>query len=361
MSRTTSVSAAGLAAVAILLLSGCVESGRTTTPGAAGTGGAGEDAASGCPWEPDDSVTTTARLAWQPSPTGDLVVKDNGVLEACMPNATIEWSQFASGGDVIQAFGANSADLGLVGSSPATRAVSAPLNLDVSVVWIYEVIGEAESLVVRDESITDVAGLAGKKVAVPFGSTAHYSLLQALDGAGLQDGVDVELINLAPDAMAAAWQGSQVDAAWIWNPVLGQLEDSGKRIFSSADTAEAGSPTYDLAMGTNEFIDANPEFMAQWARAQDWAVQMILEDPDRASEAMAIQMGISPDEAGDQLSGYQWLRASEQAGDEWLGKTMGENLAGTAQFLLEQGSIDAVADATVYSGAVDAEPAASVR
>lgn len=359
MSRR-SISTAAVLGVTLLALTGCVETGRTSTPRAAAPSGASADDAGGCPWEPDETVETTARLAWQPSPTGDLVVKDNGILEACMPNATIEWSQFASGGDVIQAFGADSADLGLVGSSPATRAVSAPLNLDVSVVWIYEVIGEAESLVVRDKSITDVAALAGKTIAVPFGSTAHFSLLQALAGADLQAGEDVQLINLAPDAMAAAWQGDQIDAAWVWNPVLGTLEATGARIFSSADTAEAGSPTYDLAMGTNAFIDGNAEFMAQWARAQDWAVQMILEEPDKASEAMALQMGISPAEAGDQLSGYEWLRASEQAGDDWLGGTLGENLASTAQFLLEQGSIQAVADTDVYAGAVNAEPAASV-
>ena len=146
-----------------------------------------------------------------------------------MPNADISWSQFASGGDVVQAFGANSADLGLVGSSPAAKAVSAPLNLPVQVIWIYDVIGEAESLVARDPSIKGPADLRDKTVAVPFGSTAHYSLLSALAGAGLRGGTDVTLINLAPDAIPAAWQSEQIDAAWVWNPVLGELEKAGRQ------------------------------------------------------------------------------------------------------------------------------------
>ena len=76
----TRVAAAALAAAAITLsLSGCVESGRSSTAAA--------PADTDCPWEPDESVTTTARIAWQAIPNGDVVVKDLGLLEACMPNA----------------------------------------------------------------------------------------------------------------------------------------------------------------------------------------------------------------------------------------------------------------------------------
>ena len=339
-------------AAALLALTGCVESERKSEP----TGGQVE-----CPWAPDENVTTTARLAWQASPTGDLIVKDKGILEACMPNAKINWSQSASGGDVVQAFGANSVDLGLVGSSPAAKAVSAPLNLPVQVIWIYEVIGEAESLVARDPAVKGPADLRGKKVAVPFGSTAHYSLLSALAGAGLKPGVDVQLINLAPDAIPAAWQGDQIDAAWVWNPVLGELEKAGgKRVYSSADTAKAGNPTFDLAIAATDFIDKNPGFIEQWTKAQNWAVTMIHDDPTAASQSMAIAMGIAPDQVSGQLTGYEYLSAEDQAGNQWLGEKLGNDLGATAKFLLSQGAVDAVSAPAVYAGAVNADPAKSV-
>lgn len=352
MSRFSALSAVSVAGALLLALTGCVDSGRSSSPSGGHVG---------CPWTPDESVTTTARLAWQPSPTGDLIVQDKGVLEACMPNAKITWSQFASGADVVQAFGSNSVDLGLVGSSPAAKAVSAPLNLPVQVVWIYEVIGDAESLVAHDPGINGIADLRGKTVAVPFGSTAHYSLLSALDGAGLRPSADVQLINMAPDAMLAAWQGGQIDAAWVWNPVLGELEKAGgRRVFSSADTAKAGHPTFDLAIATTDFIGKNPKFMEQWAKAQDWAVTMIHDDPTKASESMAIKMGISPDQASGQLTGYEYLAASDQASTEWLGGKLGENLDATAKFLLSQGSVAAVSSPEVYANAVNAGPAGTV-
>jgi taurine transport system substrate-binding protein len=345
--------ALGLAGVGLILaVSGCVASGRTSTAPTA--------AESDCPWEPDPSVKTTASVAWQASPTGDLVVKDLGLLEACMPNATIKWSQFSSGGDVVQAFGAGSVDIGMLGSSPATIALSKPLQIPIKVVWIQEVIGEAEALVVHDKSITDLQGLVGKRVAVPFSSTSHFSLLQALDGAGLVPGKDVKLINLAPEAMSAAWDGNQIDAAWVWNPVLGQLEEDGSQIYSSADTAEAGKPTYDLSAATAEFEEANPDFMTQWARAQDYAVKQIKNEPDKAAESIAIQMGISPKDVSDLFGGYIYLPASEQASADWLDGKVAQDLITTAGFLLEQGSIKGVSPDQTYRDGVDAGPAKSV-
>jgi taurine transport system substrate-binding protein len=235
--------------VLALVLTGCVESGRTASP-------AKDD--SECPWEMDESVTATARIAFQKIPNADLVVKDLGLLEACMPNAKIKWSNFASGGDVVQAYGADSVDIGLMGSSPATIALSAPLELPISVIWIHDVIGSAESLVARDKAVEAITDLEGGTIAVPFSSTAHFSLLQALEDAGMDSRKDVKLINLEPEKMPSAWQGEQIDAAWVWNPVLTELKSSGHVVLSSADTAEAGKPTYDLGTASNEFVEANP-------------------------------------------------------------------------------------------------------
>ncbi|MBH0118817.1 ABC transporter substrate-binding protein [Rhodococcus sp. HM1] len=332
------------------LVAGCVSSDRSSSPD-------GSAAASACPFEVDESITTTARIAYQDIPNGDLLVKDSGILEACLPNAEITWSRFASGGDVVQAFGSGSADLGLLGSSPATKALSAPLNIDVQVVWIHDVIGAAESLVVRDPAITSVEQLAGKTIATPFASTAHYSLLAALDRAGITD--QVTLVNLAPDATVAAWQSGEIDGTWIWEPTLSELTD-GHVLLTSADTAAAGVPTFDLAGATRAFVDANPEFVAVWTRAQDWAVEQLLTNPDEASVALAVQLGISPEEVRPQLDGLTYLRASDQASDEYLGAAFADNLLSTAQFLLEQGQITAVSDPEVYRNGIYVDAARKV-
>ena len=255
------LTALGGSVLLAISLAGCVESDRSATGGSEDTE---------CPWEADDSIDTEASIGYQAIPNGDLIVQDQGILEACMPNADITWTDFPSGGDVVQGFAANDPlDIGLAGSSPATIAVSAPLNLPVSVVWIHDVIGDAESLVVKDTSITDITGLEGKTIGVPFASTAHYSLLQALTDAGMDSNNDVTLVNLEPEKMQAPWDSGEIDAAWVWDPTLSALEKDGQIILSSADTAKAGKPTYDLGLAADEFIADNPEFMTQWAKAQD--------------------------------------------------------------------------------------------
>lgn len=340
--------------IAAVGLAGCVDSGRD----ASGSGGA----ESGCPWEADDSITTTARIAWQKTPNADAIVKDLGVLEACMPKADVSWSNFASGGDVLQAYGGGSVDLGLVGSSPTTIAVTKgqDRSLPIEVVWIHDVIGEAEALVVRDDTVKSIKDLKGGTIAVPFASTSHYSLLQALSEAGLDSNTDVKLINLEPEKMPSAFESDQIDAAWVWDPVLSQLKKSGTIVTSSAETAKFGTATYDLGTANTSFVEKNPEFMDQWAKAQDYGVKMIRDEPDKAAESIGIQLGRDPGEVTPLFEGYEYLDAKEQASPDYLGGKLGTSLFDTAGFLVQQGGISKASTKKIYEDAIDVKPAESV-
>ena len=347
--RPRALRAVALAGAVGILLTGCVEGGRTVHPDSVMAEGAGE-----CPVEVNEDVDTTLTIAYQPIPNGDLIVRDLGWLEACMPNATITWEKFNSGGEVIQAFGSGSVDLGLVGSSPATKAVSPPVSVDMQIIWIHDVIGDAESLVVQEGAGETLADLEGQRVAVPFASTAHYSLLAALEREGMSTS-GIELTNLSPDAMLAAWERGEIDAAWVWAPTLPLLEENGQIILSAADTAEAGAPTFDLAGATTEFVEANPEFMQVWTAAQDAAVQMIKDDPDAAAESISVQLGITPEEVIAQMEGYTYLDASEQAGEDYFGGTLAQDLINTADFLVDQQEIDEVNTKEAYEAAIYSE------
>lgn len=325
----------------VLALSGCVQSGRTTHP----DNFSGEIA---CPVEPDPSITTTARIAWQAIPNGDLVVKDLQLLAACMPEADISWLKMNSGGDVIQAFGSNSLDISQVGSSPAVKSASPPLSKNVKVIWISDVIGDAESLVVKDPEVEQLSDMSGKTIGVPFGSTAHYSLLTALGEEGLSG--DVRVINLATDAILAAWQRDEIDAAWVWEPTLSELlAAEGHTILSSEDSAGLGAPTFDLIAGTDEFIEANPEFMKMWTIVQAEGTRLLNDEPEAAATSIAVQLGISQEEAEKLLSGYIYPTLEEQAGPDYFGGDgLSTALSSTAEFLEEQGQIDGLAEDGVY-------------
>ncbi len=344
---------AAVITIAALGPTGCASAAESAASASAGA------PSTACPWEGDESVTGPVRLGHQVLPSGDLVVKDRGVLEACMPNADITWTQYASGGDVVQAFGAGSLDLGTAGSSPTVRALSAPLDLDVQVVWVQDVIGDGEALVAKDAGATGVEDLVGARIGVPFSSTAHFSLLAALRDAGLDPATDVQVINLAPDAILGAWQGDQVDAAYIWDPTLSELLADGTQIVSGLDVSAAGAPTFDLSAATTDFVDANPAFMEQWTRAQDWAVQLILEDPAAAAESIAAEMGTETAVVEDQLAGTTYLRAADQQ-SQYFGGPLGPVLADTAAFLAAEGQIDGALPAQEYTAALHTDSIAAV-
>jgi len=293
------------------------------------------------------SAPEKLRIGYQLVPNGDLIVKDQAWLEKELPDTEIEWIKFDSGADVNTAMIAGSIDIGLCGSSPVAAGLSDPLNIAYKVPWIYDVIGTAESLIATNDSgVTDVAGLVGKTVGTPFGSTAHYSLLAALDIAGV-DATKVKTVDLQPPDILAAWERGDIDAAYVWNPTLAELRSSGTVLATSEELAGQGRLTADLAVVTTAFADAWPDAMQTWLDMQHNAVTLYKEDPQAAGDAVGRQLNITAEEALAQMKELILLDATEQAGADYLGTpdapgALAENLLSAAEFLKSQGSVEGV-------------------
>ncbi|HEY8584184.1 MAG TPA: ABC transporter substrate-binding protein [Capillimicrobium sp.] len=288
-------------------------------------------------------------VAYQAIPNGDLVVKNQGWLEEALPDTEIEWKLFDSGGTVIEAFAADSVDIGLAGSSPVSRAIST--RVPVQVPWIHDVIGDAEALVVRDD-IASFEDLKGKKIATPLASTAHYSLLAAIADAGLAP-TDVEIIDAEPDDIYAAWTRGDIDGAYVWNPNLARMEaEGGKVLITSTELAEQGKTTYDLGIVSDDFAEQYPDAVQAWVDQQARAVDLLNSEPDVAAESIAVELSISPEEAGAQIEDLIFVPADEQAGPEYLGGALGEALFATAEFNRAQQQIPSTFDEDVYVDAV---------
>ena len=120
---------------------------------------------------------------------------------------------------------------------------------------MLDVAGDNEALVARNgTSINSIADLKGKRIATPFASTAHYSLLAALSQNKLSPN-DVQLVDLQPQAILAAWDRGDIDAAYTWLPTLDDLRKTGKDLITSRQLAKDGKPTLDLAAVADEFAD----------------------------------------------------------------------------------------------------------
>ncbi|GAA0358594.1 ABC transporter substrate-binding protein [Microbispora corallina] len=328
--------AAGIAAASLsLAVSAC--GGSDASGGSAGSGG--------------DGVPATLRIGYQLIPNGDLIVKDQKWLEQALPNTKIVWSKFDSGGDVNTAMIAGAIDIGLAGSSPVTKGLSAPLNIPYRVPWIFDVIGDNEALVVRN-GVADLKGLAGKRVATPFSSTSHYSLLAALAEAGLSES-QVKILDMEPPDIQAAWQRGDIDGAYVWTPVLAELQKSGKTLVTSRELAQRGKLTADLAVVRDEFADRYPAALKTWLQQEDRAVKLVRSDKNAAAAAVARQLNLTPDEAARQIDQLVLLDGTQQQSADYLGTPsapgkLADNLHSAAEFLKTQQKIDAVPDLPAF-------------
>ncbi|MEU9031204.1 glycine betaine ABC transporter substrate-binding protein [Streptomyces sp. NPDC048383] len=184
--------------------------------------------------------------------------------------------------------------------------------------------GRKTSPVRDNEALVAKAGIgsmkepAGKKVAAPFGSTAHYSLLAAPAASGVEPST-VQTIDLQPQDALAAWKRGDIDAAYVWTPTLGELTKDGKVLVSSREPAKQGKPTADLGVVTNAFAAEHPEVVTAWIKAQDHTVAQARTAPDRAAKSIGAELGLPTAEAKRQLSELMLLSAKEQTGSDYLG------------------------------------------
>ncbi len=299
----------------------------------------------------------TIRVGYQSFPSGDLIVKNNRWLEEALPDYNIKWTKFDSGADVNTAFIAKELDFGALGSSPVARGLSAPLNIPYKVAFVLDVAGDNEALVVRNGTgINTIAELKGKRIATPFASTAHYSVLAALNQNGLSPN-DVQLVDLQPQAILAAWERGDIDAAYTWLPTLDQLRRTGKDLITSRQLAKDGKPTLDLGAVSNEFAGAHPEVVDIWRQQEARALELIHDDPAAAAKAIAAEIGLSPEDVAGQLKQGVYLTPAEVASTEWLGSegkpgNIAANLQSASQFLADQKQIPSAASLQTFQDAI---------
>ena len=304
-----------------------------------------------------DDSKPTLRIGYQTFPSGDLIVKNNKWLEEALPDYNIKWVKFDSGADVNTAFIAKELDFGSLGSSPVARGLSAPLNIPYSIAFVLDVAGDNEALVVRNEAgVNTIPELKGKRIGTPFASTAHYSLLAALAQNGLTP-KDVQLIDLQPQAILAAWERGDIDAAYTWLPTLDQLRKTGKDLITSRQLAKDGKPTLDLAAVSNEFASAHPEVVTTWREQQARALNTIHDDPAAAAKAIAAEVGLTADDVAGQLKQGVYLTPAEVVSPEWLGTegkpgNIAANLENASKFLAEQKQIPAAAPLKTFQDAI---------
>ncbi len=294
------------------------------------------------------------------SPT--MIAKGDGWIED-MTHAKVNWVEVGSGAEINTAVAAGSVDIGIgIGSSPTAAGIAQEIGYEV--VAMLDNIGPAEEMTVRKAAgIHTPADFRGKRIATPFGSTSHFRTMGFLKTNGMTQR-DVTLLDMRPDAIVAAWQRGDIDAAYVWSPAKSKVLDAGGEVFRTYDALEkAGYVIADVMVARTAFARAYPDAVVAILKASDRSLAMWHDKPDEAAAIIGKQAGISTETARGDLLQYDFVPPREQLKSQWLGPPgqaghFAEVLQGTAKFLVAQRSIRAAPSLEAYRRAINTAPLA---
>lgn len=257
----------------------------------------------------------------------------------------LEFIFFDSGTAANVALASGDLDFAEMGYTNAVVALNR--NINVELIWLHEVLGENEALVVKQNSnIKKLSDLKGKKVATPFSSTSHYSLMKVLELSGVKS-TELHLLDMNTEDILAAWNRGDIDACYTWEPTLSEIKKTGDVLVDSAEMAGKGVTAVNIELVNKAFAKKYPQLVCDYLKALNKAVNTFKQKPDTAINAAAKYLAIDVSTVKKQMSGSIWLTAFEQMDAKYLGT---ENEPGafrktfleTAKFLVNEKKIDKV-------------------
>jgi taurine transport system substrate-binding protein len=276
-----------------------------------------------------------------------------------IPGWKVEFRQFNSGAEIFAAIAAGDVQIGEVGSSPFAASVSK--GIDVKAIYISGAAGEDEALVVRNGSgINTLADLKGKKLAAAPVSTDHFMLLSTLKQEGIKPD-EATVLAIPQPEIVAGWTRGDIDAAFVWDPALGKLQETGKVILTAKQAAERGAVTFGALVATGDLVKEHADFVQKFVKIADKYYRDQHDNPQNWTadsenvKVLSKFTGGKPEDIAARIKVSVYVPASDQASAQWLGGGEGSKLAAvlkdTAVFLKEQQKINAVLDS--YAAFVD--------
>jgi NitT/TauT family transport system substrate-binding protein len=242
-----------------------------------------------------------------------------------------------------------------VGNPPFVGAIAN--GIDVTAVFVESL--DQAGLVVS-KKITSNADLVGKKVGVLVGSTLDFEFKGWLKTQGLEG--KVEAASFASEAAeAAAWKAGRIDAVYISQAFLLELEKHGGRVVvDAAQIARLGYAATNLLAISTPYIKQHPA-LVQKLVCQISKAQELVTGPDAATyiTPAARFLGVAAADAIAGTKGYPYVATADQLG--WLqgadgtagsGK-LAQNFKLTGDFLVAQGRAKTAPAAAVIAAHID--------
>jgi len=286
------------------------------------------------------AITVGYFLEW---PMPFQFAKAEGMYEEAM-GAEINWVSFDTGTAMSAAMASGDVQISVSqGVPPFVVATSA--GQDLQIIDVAVSYSDNDNCVVRSDLEIDKSSageLAGKKVAVPLGTAAHYGFLKQMSHFGVAvDGLTV--VDMAPAEGQAALAQGAVDMACGWGGALRRMKESGNVLLTGAEKEELGILDFDVTSAPTDFVAENEDVVAQFLAVTAEANAMWADEANHAKmlPVIAKDAGMSEDDTMATISTFVFPTVDDQLSAKWLGGGAQEFMKGVADVFVNAGSIDA--------------------
>ena len=274
----------------------------------------------------------------------------------------INWRSFDTGTAMSAAMASGDVQISVSQGVPPF-VVAASAGQDIQIVDVAVSYVDNDNCVVAKalEIDKDSAGeLAGKKVAVPIGTAAHYGFLKQMAHFGVDTG-SLEIVDMAPAEGAAALAQGSLDMACGWGGGLQRMLEHGNILLTGAEKEELGIKVFDVTSVPANFAAEEPDLLAKFLKVTADANAM-WNAGDKNAEMIPViakDAGMDEDAAATSLSTFVFPSVDDQLSDKWFGGDSQTFLKEVADFFVETGNIPSARDS--YDGAVDTAPLSAAQ
>ncbi len=300
-----------------------------------------------------EEITVAYFLEW---PMPFQYAKETGMYEDEM-GVTVNWRAFDTGTAMSAAMASGDVHLSVSqGVPPFVVATSAGQDLQILDVAVSY--SDNDNCVVRADLEIDkdsATELAGKKVAVPLGTAAHFGFLEQMNHFGV-DVATMDVVNMAPPEGAAAIAQGAVDLFCGWGGSLRRALEHGNVLLTGAEKEDLGILVFDVTSGPAGFVAENPDLVAKFLAVTAKANAMWADPANRDTmlPVIAKDSGMDLDATAATIDTFVFPPVDEQLSAKWLGGGAQEFMKGVADVFVEAGSIDAALD--TYENNVNTGP-----
>ncbi|MFY0692525.1 MAG: ABC transporter substrate-binding protein [Paracoccaceae bacterium] len=304
------------------------------------------------------SITVGYFLEW---PMPFQYAKVNGLYDEAL-GATVNWVAFDTGTAMSAAMASGDVQMSVSqGVPPFVVATSA--GQDLQIVDVAVSYSENDNCVVASKLEIDKDSadeLAGKKVAVPLGTAAHYGFLKQMDHFGV-DLASLDVVNMAPPEGAAALAQGAVDMACGWGGALRRMKENGNVLLTGAEKEELGILVFDVTTAPSDFVAENSEIVTKFLQVtadmnERWNSG---EGVEEMLPVIAKDAGMDVDATRATMDTFGFPSVSDQLSAKWLGGGSQTFMKGVADVFVAAGDIEKARDS--YDSAVEIGPLQGVN